>query len=315
METTIPKNSKRNILFQWFDSSVTARSIRNVDSIDWLRVIPFIGMHLACLLVLIVGWSYVAIYAALFSYLIRMFAITAFYHRYFSHKAFKTGRVCQFVFALIGATATQRGPLWWAAHHRRHHRYSDQEKDVHSPRDGFIWSHMGWFLSLRHFATNEKLVRDLAKFPELRWLDRFDIVVPIVYAIVFWALGFALETHYPELGTNGWQMLIWGYFISSIFLIHCTLMVNSLAHICGTRRFETGDDSRNNFFIALLTLGEGWHNNHHHYPVSARQGFYWWEIDISYYLLRAMAFVGLIWDLKEVPKSRLIANQIFKEET
>ena len=314
MEKMITLKSKRHVLLQWFDSGAAAEAVGNNEAVDWMRVIPFILMHLACFLVFVVGWSPVALSVALFSYLLRMFAITAFYHRYFSHRAFKTGRLCQFIFAVLGATATQRGPLWWAAHHRRHHCYSDRDKDVHSPRHGFIWSHMGWFLSLKHFNTREESIRDLLKFPELRWLDRFDIIVPILYATALWGLGYGLEVYYPELQTNGWQMLIWGYFVSSIVLIHCTLFVNSLAHQWGGQRFDTGDDSRNNFFLALITLGEGWHNNHHHYPVSAKQGFYWWEIDISYYLLRLMACLGLIWDLKEVPPARLVSKRLRRNQ-
>ncbi len=314
MEKTNSKHTKKNIILRWIDNNASEDEAKDIEGIDWLRVIPFILMHLACFFVISVGWSPVAVWVAGISYFVRMFAITAFYHRYFSHKAFKTGRVCQFLFAVLGATATQRGPIWWAAHHRRHHCYSDQGQDVHSPRKGFIWSHMGWFLSLKNFQTREPWVKDLVKYPELCWLDRFDIVVPILYAFSLWVLGDQLAVFYPELNTNGWQMLIWGYFISSIVLVHCTLMVNSLAHLYGTRRFDTGDDSCNNAFLALISLGEGWHNNHHHYPVSARQGFYWWEIDISYYLLRLMAFFGLIWDLKGVPPKRLLKNRLPQEQ-
>ncbi|MBS3954734.1 MAG: acyl-CoA desaturase [Methylomicrobium sp.] len=299
----------------WFDNSHVKETDNVGEAIDWLRVIPFVLMHLACLFVLVVGWSPVALWVAFLSYGIRMFAITAFYHRYFSHKAFKTSRVCQFLFALLGATATQRGPIWWASHHRRHHRYSDKEQDIHSPRHGFLWSHMGWFLCLKHFNTRESWVRDLLKYPELRWLDRFDIIMPILYAFGLLGLGNWLGSAHPELNTSGWQMVIWGYFIASIVLIHCTLFVNSLAHVWGNQRYVTEDDSRNNFFIALITLGEGWHNNHHHYPVSARQGFFWWEIDISYYILKLMAMAGLIWDLQPVPKQRLTSDLIAKEST
>ncbi|MDO8937690.1 MAG: acyl-CoA desaturase [Methylicorpusculum sp.] len=299
----------------WFDNSHVKETDNVGEAIDWLRVIPFVLMHLACLFVLVVGCSPIALWVAFFSYGIRMFAITAFYHRYFSHKAFKTSRVCQFLFALLGATATQRGPIWWASHHRRHHRYSDKDQDIHSPRHGFLWSHMGWFLCLKHFNTRESWVRDLLKYPELRWLDRFDIIMPILYAFGLLGLGNWLGSAYPELNTSGWQMVIWGYFISSVVLIHCTLFVNSLAHVWGNQRYVTEDDSRNNLFIALVTLGEGWHNNHHHYPVSARQGFFWWEIDISYYILKLMAMVGLIWDLQPVPKNRLTSDLIVKESS
>ncbi len=296
----------------WFDNSNVKIADNVGEAIDWMRVIPFIAMHLICLLVLVVGVSPVALWVALASYLVRMFAITAFYHRYFSHKAFKTSRFCQFLFALLGATATQRGPIWWASHHRRHHLYSDTDKDIHSPKYGFLWSHMGWFLCLKNFTTQEKGVRDLLKYPELVLLDRFDSIIPILYALSMLFLGMYLESAFPELHTNGPQMLIWGYFVSSIILIHCTLLVNSLAHVTGSKRYETGDESRNNLFIALFTLGEGWHNNHHHYPVSARQGFFWWEIDISYYLLRLLSLLGIIWDLQPVPANRLHSNLIKK---
>jgi stearoyl-CoA desaturase (delta-9 desaturase) len=296
----------------WFDNSNVKVADNVGEAIDWMRVIPFIAMHLICLLVLVVGFSPVALWVALASYLLRMFAITAFYHRYFSHKAFKTSRLCQFLFALLGATATQRGPIWWASHHRRHHLYSDTDKDIHSPKYGFLWSHMGWFLCLKNFTTQENCVRDLLKYPELVLLDRFDSIIPILYALSMLFLGMYLEQAFPELHTNGPQMLIWGYFVSSIILIHCTLLVNSLAHVVGTKRYETGDESRNNLFIAIFSLGEGWHNNHHHYPVSARQGFFWWEIDISYYLLRLLSLLGIIWDLQPVPANRLHSKLIKK---
>ncbi|MEN9897901.1 MAG: hypothetical protein RLZZ66_1550 [Pseudomonadota bacterium] len=303
-----------NKVLAWFDNSNVKLEDNISEAIDWMRVIPFILMHIICLLVFVVGWSPVALWVALGSYLLRMFAITAFYHRYFSHKAFKTSRIAQFMFGVLGATATQRGPIWWASHHRRHHIYSDQDKDIHSPKHGFIWSHVGWFLCLKNFTTHEHCVRDLVKFPELVLLDRFDIFVPILYGTLIFYIGYYLENAYPALQTNGLQMLIWGYFVSTIFLIHCTLFVNSLAHILGSKRYDTGDDSRNNGFIALLTLGEGWHNNHHHWPASARQGFFWWEIDMSYYLLKLMSFLGIIWELRPVPAERLYSNLIIEKD-
>jgi stearoyl-CoA desaturase (Delta-9 desaturase) len=237
-----------------------------------------------------------------FLYAVRMFAITAFYHRYFAHKSYQTSRAVQFVFALIGATAVQRGPLWWAAHHREHHIHSDQVPDAHSPvQHGFLWSHIGWFLSRSNFATKFDRVKELAKFPELRFIDRFDVLVPILLAVSIFILGETLAYHMPHLQTDGWQLLVWGFVISTIALYHATFSVNSLSHAWGKRRYKTRDHSRNNFFIALLTLGEGWHNNHHHFPGAAKQGFYWWEIDFTYYGLRALAACKLIWNLREVP--------------
>jgi stearoyl-CoA desaturase (Delta-9 desaturase) len=269
--------------------------------VDWLRILPFIGLHVACLGVVWVGVSPVAVAVCAASYLLRMFAITGFYHRYFSHRTFKTGRVTQLVFAVLGASATQRGPLWWAAHHRRHHREADGPADPHRPADGFLWSHVGWFLCDRNFTTDRSRVRDWLRYPELRLLDRFDLLVPVAYAAGMYLLGAWLGGRYPSLGTSGAQMLVWGFFISTVLLTHATLLVNSLAHVWGHRRFDTGDDSRNNGVIALLTLGEGWHNNHHRYAGSARQGFYWWQIDACYWLLRLMAACSLVWDLRPVP--------------
>jgi stearoyl-CoA desaturase (Delta-9 desaturase) len=289
-------------LIRWFDTDAAAISPENDDRIDWLRVVPFIGMHLACLGVFVVGFSWTAFWIAFALYAVRMFAITAFYHRYFSHKAFKTSRPVQFFFALLGASCVQRGPLWWAAHHRDHHRHSDTERDPHSPtQHGFLWSHLGWFLTARGFRTNLEGIPDLRKCAELRWLDRFDILVPIALAVGLFVVGHALGSSHPELGTSGAQLLIWGFFVSTVVLFHATVTINSLAHRFGTRRFDTGDNSRNNWMLALITFGEGWHNNHHHFPGSARQGFRWWEFDITYYILRVFSAVGLVWDLKPVP--------------
>jgi stearoyl-CoA desaturase (Delta-9 desaturase) len=272
------------------------------DAIDWSRIVPFIGLHLACFAVIWVGISWIAVMVALFGYAVRMFAITGLYHRYFSHRAFKTSRPAQFVFGVLGASAVQRGPIWWAAHHRHHHAHSDQEGDIHSPKQvGFWKAHMGWFLTRRGFAPDMKYVKDLMKFRELRWLDRFDIAVPVLLGAGMFLLGMLLEKTAPHLGTNGWQMLVWGFFISTVLCYHGTYTINSLSHVFGKQRYRTGDTSRNNWLLALITLGEGWHNNHHFYPNAARQGFYWWEIDVSYYVLKMLSWMGIIWDLKPVP--------------
>ena len=287
---------------RWFDTGVDEVDGGNADHIDWIRVLPFVGMHLACLGVFWVGVSPVALVTAAALYAVRMFAITGFYHRYFSHKAFKTSRPVQFMFAVLGASSVQRGPLWWAAHHRNHHRHSDGEQDIHSPvRRGFWWSHMGWFLTPRGFRTDWSVIPDLRRFPELRWLDRFDMLAPALLAAALFACGAWLERVHPQWGTSGPQMLVWGFFVSTVVLFHVTFCINSLAHRRGSRRFDTADDSRNNWLLALLTFGEGWHNNHHHFPGSARQGFRWWEIDITYGLLRLMSWTGLVWGLRPAP--------------
>lgn len=298
-----PRQSALAAVAQWFDTdAVPLADGPQADRIDWLRVIPFIGLHLACIGVFWVGFSWIALAVAVLLYAVRMFALTGFYHRYFSHKAFKTSRVMQFVFALIGAMCVQRGPLWWAAHHRNHHRFADTDKDLHSPvLRGFLWSHMGWFLTPRGFRTDFESIPDLRRYPELRLLDRFDIAVPIVLAVGLFFFGRWLQHAHPTLGTSGAQMLIWGFFVSTVVLFHATVTINSLAHRFGSRRFDTRDNSRNNWLLALLTFGEGWHNNHHHFPGSARQGFRWWEVDLTYYLLRGMAACRLVWDLKPLP--------------
>jgi len=276
----------------------------NPESIDWVRIVPYVGLHLACLAVIWVGISWTAVIAALVAYVVRMFAITGLYHRYFSHRAFKTSRLGQFIFGVLGASAVQRGPIWWAAHHRHHHAHSDQEGDIHSPKQvGFWKAHMGWFLTHRGFAPDMKYVKDLLKFRELRWLDRFDIAVPTLLGVGMFLLGVLLQKTAPHLGTNGWQMLVWGFFISTVLCYHGTYTINSLSHVFGKQRYRTGDQSRNNWFLALITLGEGWHNNHHHYPSSARQGFYWWEVDFTWYALKMMSWLGIIWDLRAVPIS------------
>ncbi len=294
----------RRSLRQWFDAAQAPASLDEVraDRIDWLRAAPFVAIHLACLGVLWVGVSPVALGVAAALYAVRMFALTGFYHRYFSHRTFRTSRTVQFVFALIGAACVQRGPLWWAAHHRNHHRHADTALDPHSPGvHGFLWSHMGWFLTPRAFRTELERVPDLAKYPELRWLDRYDIAVPVLLAVALYLLGVLLHHVAPQLHTGGGQMLVWGFFVSTVVLFHATVTINSLAHRYGSRRYATRDDSRNNVWLALLTFGEGWHNNHHFFPGSARQGFRWWEVDLTWYGLRLMALLGLVHDLKPVP--------------
>jgi len=288
---------------------------RGKSGFDWKRAVPFVVMHLACLAVLWVGWSPVAAAVGIGFYLLRAFFVTGFYHRYFSHRTFHTSRQAQFVFAVLGNTATQRGPLWWAAHHRQHHKTSDREGDPHSPLppESFWSGHIGWLLQAENFPTRMSLVPDLARYPELRWLDRFDIVVPLLYAASMYGLGALLKLLVPSWGTNGPQMLVWGFFISTVILFHVTFLVNSAAHLIGGRRYKTPDGSRNSWIVAILTLGEGWHNNHHHYPAATSQGHYWWELDVTYYLLRCLAWTGVIWDLNPVPHHTLERDRVDRQ--
>lgn len=297
----------------WFDSDANIAVDNNPEKIEFLRILPFILLHLACFTVFFVGFSATALIIAVMLYALRMFAITGFYHRYFAHKAFKTSRFVQFIFALLAASSAQRGPLWWASHHRHHHANSDKPDDSHSPvQRGFFWSHISWFLTNKNFNSKNERVKDLLIYPELKFLDRFDVIAPLFLAASLYVLGAALEIYAPHLQTSGLQLLVWGFVISTVVLYHMTFTVNSLAHVWGKRRFNTSDQSRNNSLIALLTLGEGWHNNHHHFPSAARQGFYWWEIDLTYYGLKILSALGLIWDLRKVPAEVLSNKRIIK---
>jgi len=266
---------------------------------QWVRSIPFFLVHLVALVGAIwAGFSWKLALLAVAFYYIRMFGVTAGYHRYFSHRTFRTSRVFQLVLAFLAQTSAQKGVVWWASHHRLHHKKSDQPGDVHSPvLDGFIWSHVGWIISKEHEETDLARVPDLAKYPELMWLDKHFLVPPTALALAIYL-------------TMGGPALMWGFFVSTVLLWHGTFTINSLSHVFGKRRFATTDDSRNNVFLAILTMGEGWHNNHHHYQGSVRQGFYWWEIDLSYYVLWALSKVGIVWDLNAPPARVLLEKRI-----
>jgi stearoyl-CoA desaturase (Delta-9 desaturase) len=273
---------------------VTATGSRDTaaDRTDWVSALPFIGVHAVPLagFFITVTWEDWVLCGVL--YVTRMFFITAGYHRYFSHRSYKMGRAAQFLMAFGGTTAVQKGPLWWASHHRMHHRYTDLDDDVHSPRDGLWWSHVGWILSTKYKSTDEESIKDFAAFAELRFLDRSNWIGPWLLAVACLAIG-------------GWGGLVIGFFLSTVLLWHGTFLVNSAAHLFGRRRFATADTSRNSLLIALVTGGEGWHNNHHYLPSSVRQGFSWWEIDPTWYVLRALAAVHIVRDLK-LPPRRLL---------
>ncbi|MDB4942964.1 MAG: Fatty acid desaturase [Labilithrix sp.] len=253
---------------------------------DWAACASFVVFHAVAIGgAVAVGCTVRDLALAAALYVVRMFAVAAVFHRYFAHRAFATSRPFQLVLAVLATTSTQQGPLWWASHHRIHHRHSDTAGDLHSRKTGgFFWAHIGWICSTRSSETSWRQVRDFARFPELRLLNRFHLVPSIALAVVLLAWG-------------GVHALVWGYFVSTCVLWHGTFSLNSVTHWIGTRRFATRDDSRNNAVIALVTLGEGWHNNHHHQPRSARHGLAWWELDPTFWGLRALAAVGLIWNL------------------
>ena len=270
---------------------VYVRSLRAI-SVGPVSKTVYYAIQASCLLAFATGVSSLDLLLCLGTFWVRMFAITGGYHRYFAHKAFKTSRPFQFALAVLGCTAVQKGPLWWGAGHRRHHRYSDQEGDLHSPREGFWYSHQGWIFAGRWDKTEIDRIQDFADYPELVWLNHWHALPPVLLAIACYAIG-------------GWSGLVWGMAISTTLLWHSTYSINSLAHRWGKQRYDTGDTSRNNAFLAVLTLGEGWHNNHHKFMASVRQGFFWWEIDVTYYILKALSFAGIVWDLRE-PPARLL---------
>ena len=258
-------------------------------SYDLGTMIPFIALHAAVLLAFTVPFTLPLLLAAIGSYYLRMFGVTAGYHRYFSHRSYKLNRFWQFVLAFLAQTSGQKGALWWAAHHRDHHLNSDRKEDLHSPvHEGFWWSHLGWILSDEYDGYDPKRIADFSKYPELRLLDRFHLVPSILYgAAIFFVFGYSA--------------LVWGFFVSTVALYHGTFLINSLSHIWGSRRFATPDESRNNFVLALVTLGEGWHNNHHFFMSSVRQGIRWWEIDVTYYVLRMLSWVRITRELRDFP--------------
>jgi stearoyl-CoA desaturase (delta-9 desaturase) len=266
------------------------------DDIMYPSAIPFVLVHLGCIAAIWSGvtWSALALCAAL--YVLRMFAVVAGYHRYFSHRAFTTSRALQFVLAVLAQSTTQKSVLWWAAKHRHHHLHSDTEEDVHSPRrKGFLYSHVGWIFDRKHDQADLSKVADLTRWPELMWLKKFEQAPAAVLAVLCFLVA-------------GWSGLVVGFLWSTVLVYHGTFCINSLAHVSGSKRYVTGDDSRNNWLLAIITLGEGWHNNHHAYQSSVRQGFKWWEVDMAYYALKAMSWAGLIWDLK-TPPAHVLRNE------
>ena len=269
----------------------TAQEDEYAEDIVYPATVPFLLVHLACLAALWTGVTAQALVLCGALYGLRIFAIGAGYHRYFAHRAYKTSRVVQFLLAFLAQTSAQRGVLWWAAKHRRHHRHSDTEFDVHSPgQRGFLYAHLGWIFTPRHGATDYDAIADFARYPELVWLDRHPYLPAGLLGLLAWLIA-------------GWPGLVVGFCWSTVLLWHATFAINSVAHLAGRRRYVTGDDSRNNWFLALLTMGEGWHNNHHAYQSSVRQGFRWWEYDPTFYVLKLLSWGKIVWDLQSPPET------------
>jgi stearoyl-CoA desaturase (delta-9 desaturase) len=273
------------------------------ERMDLPGSIPFLAVHLAALCAFFVGFSWTALGVAAALYAVRMFGVTAGYHRYLSHKSFQTSRAFQFCLAWLATTSGQMGPLWWASHHRLHHLHSDTEEDVHSPIVRTVWwAHAGWILCGKYMQTVRRMVRDLERYPELEWLNQYYLIPPFLLAWCLFGLGWLLRRYAPGLGTDPLQMVVWGFFVSTVCLYHGTFCINSFCHLVGKRAYNTKDSSRNSFLLAVITLGEGWHNNHHRYPASERQGFRWWQFDPTHYALVALSWVGLVWGLKSPPQ-------------
>src|SRR5262245_38978031 len=296
----------RSVALPHFQEGVMAEVVvAKRKNYDLGSMVPFIVLHATVLLVLVVPFTPSMIAWLAGSYFLRMFGVTAGYHRYFSHRSYKLNRFWQFCLAFLAQTSGQKGALWWAAHHRDHHLHSDQKTDLHSPvHEGFWWSHLGWILSDEYDHYDPKRIADFSRFPELRFLDRFYLIPFFMYWGLVWWLGAILEgpvanaTWWAPWTWPGYQMWVWGFLVATVALYHGTFLINSLTHIWGTRRFPTPDESRNNFLLALVTLGEGWHNNHHYYMSSVRQGIRWWEVDITYYLLKMLSWVGIARELR-----------------
>ncbi len=264
-----------------------------------LAVTGVVILHLSALLVFFVGVSPVAVGVCALLFALRALGVTLGYHRYFAHRSFKTGRAFQFVLGLWGTLAAQGGLLWWVSHHRDHHAHTESERDVHSPvAHGFWRGHIGWLFQRDSLRRGNAQVRDIERYPELVFLEKHYMAIMVAQGVALFGLGAALNHFFPALGTSGFQMLVWGYFVSVVLLLHATFLVNSACHLWGSQPYEAGDNSRNNLWVALLTFGEGWHNNHHKFAYSARHGLEWWQVDISWYLLRLFAALGLVRDLK-----------------
>jgi len=278
------------------DRGATAAHHDGHEDMMYPSAIPFVLVHLACLGAIWTGVSWTALALCIALYWLRIFGIGAGYHRYFSHRAFATSRAFQFALAVLSQSTAQKSVLWWAAKHRHHHLHSDTATDVHSPRQrGFLYSHVGWIFSRRNDATDLVKVEDFARFAELRWLHRYELAPALVLALICLAIG-------------GWSGLVVGFFWSTVLVYHATFCINSLAHVHGRRRYVTGDDSRNNWLLAFFTMGEGWHNNHHAYQSSVRQGFRWWEYDATFYILKVLSWAGVVWNLK-LPPREVVRNE------
>ena len=265
------------------------QSAYRLSNINWVTAAFMVAFHVLALVALwFFSWQNLAV-ALVLHWMAVGFGISLGYHRLHTHRGFKTSKTFEYFLAICGTLTLEGGPIFWVATHRKHHQLSDQDGDPHSPREGGFWAHMGWILfGDTHHNNTELMGRyapDLNRDRFYRWLNSYHWV-PLT------TLGLIL------LATGGWSMVLWGIFLRVVVGLHGTWLVNSATHMWGTRRFETRDDSRNSWWVALLTFGEGWHNNHHAHPVSARHGLAWYEFDISWITLKFFNAIGVVSDLK-----------------
>jgi len=279
LETAIEYPSGRDATHKILD--LYAQTMRR--GINWFLVIALVSFHLGAVAALFFfHWSALIVFATIWI-LAQNVGIAMGYHRLLTHRGYATPKWLEYCIAICGALALQGGPIYWVAVHRMHHKYTDKPGDPHSPRDGKWWSHMGWIMNATLRDETEALKQyapDLSRQPFYRWLNRLHWVPLTVVGLSLFAFG-------------GWSWLLWGAFLPVTIGLHVTWMVNSVTHLWGRRRFSTSDDSRNNLWVALLTGGEGWHNNHHANPVSARHGLAWYEVDFNYFAIRLLKILGL----------------------
>ncbi len=263
--------------------------ISNRQKMNWTTTIVLVLFHIGAVAALFMfSWKAFLVSAALY-WMAVGWGISLGYHRLHTHRSYKTPLIVEYFFALCGALTLEGGPIFWVATHRIHHQNSDHDGDPHSPREGTYWAHMGWIMTGKamHHDTSilKRYVPDLSK-------DKFHVALTTWHWVPQVVVGLIL------LAIGGWPYVLWGVFFRTVFGLHCTWAVNSATHLWGSRRFATRDDSTNNWWVAMFTWGEGWHNNHHAHPVSARHGLAWYEIDINYMGIKALEFLGLARDVK-----------------
>lgn len=285
-------------------ASLPSSGIQLSESVGIIRFRIFL-VHFATLGVFFVPWNGRIVLWAAITYFFRVFAWEAGSHRYFSHRSYKTSRVFQSVLAVLAAASGQRGPIWWAASHRAHHRTSDTPDDPHSPvHRGFWHAHLGWVLDSGNADTNLDHAKDLARFPELVWINKYHYVFPYILLLAIFCVG-QYTNAFGATG-QGLAATFWIFFLSTVLSLHATFAVNTLTHgikpgLINQRRYATDDTTTNNWLLCIPTMGASWHNNHHRYMNAARAGFHWWQLDLAYLVLRVLAALRIVWDLKAVP--------------